>query len=97
MQPQHPLFNETGTAIHLHEFTHRVKAGDVVVVGELHGFHPHHQNQITIIRELQALGFNVAVGVEHLAYPQQNFLDQYTSGKIDEPTFMAEKLVYKLF
>lgn len=54
-----------------------VKKGSVVIVSELHGHIPHHENQRAVISELQSMAFKVSVGMEFFSFTQQSLLSAY--------------------
>lgn len=59
----------------------------VFVLGEIHDQPCHHQNQINIINRLSQKGRVVHVGLEVLAFPHQNFVDQYLLGALSDDEF----------
>lgn len=81
-------FDSQGNPSSLKSLIDNVMLGDVVVVGELHGFYPSHEVQKQVITSLQAKGYKVSVGIEHLNYLQQGELDDYTAGNTAENDFL---------
>lgn len=67
-----------------------VDRGSVVIVSELHGHKPHHQNQRLIIQKLKDQGYTVAVGMEFFNFTQQTLVDQYLDGGIEEADFLKQ-------
>lgn len=67
-----------------------VREGDVVIVGEKHGFSPHHEQQLKVIQALQNLGFVVDVGMEHVPYTLQKPLNDFVSGQLSEDNFLSK-------
>lgn len=59
----------------------------VLVLGEIHDQPCHHQNQLSIINRLSNKDRVVHVGLEFLAFPHQNFVDQYLMGELSDEEF----------
>ncbi|MCB9026266.1 MAG: ChaN family lipoprotein [Bdellovibrionaceae bacterium] len=78
------IYNNLGQKTDLSHIISQVHEGDVVIVGEKHGFFPHHEMQASVIESLQKLGFRVDVGMEHISYLKQNDLNDYFQVKITE-------------
>jgi uncharacterized iron-regulated protein len=76
--------------VNLYESLKAVQPGDVLVVGEKHGFYPHHQNQSQVISILQDFGHSVHLGFEHMDYTKQGALADYLNGSLSEPKFLKK-------
>ena len=82
-----------GAEVPLEEFWATLAAAPAVCVGEQHT-NPHaHWAQLAVWKELVARGKTagrpMALGLEMVQRPLQGVLDDYASGKIDEPTFLS--------
>jgi uncharacterized iron-regulated protein len=60
----------------------------IVYVGESHDNLSHHNVQLEILRGLYGQTPKIAIGMEMFQRPFQKVLDDYTSGAIDERTFL---------
>lgn len=87
-QYQNYIYDSQGQPSDLNALISRVHEGDVVLVGERHGFYPHHETQFKIVQSLQNLGYSVDVGIEHVPYPLQPDLDSYVTHQTTEETFL---------
>ena len=87
------IFDSHGTKTDLNYLVSRVEAGDVVLVGEQHGFYPHHQTQYDVVKNLQQAGFSVSVGMEHVPYTLQQGLSDYVKGSMSEEDFLKLMIV----
>lgn len=82
-----------GGEVPLDEFWATLAAAPAVCVGEQHT-NPHaHWAQLMVWKELvargKAAGRPMALGLEMVQRPLQGVLDDYATGKIDEPTFLS--------
>ncbi|MCB0356734.1 MAG: ChaN family lipoprotein [Bdellovibrionales bacterium] len=82
------IYDQLGQKTDLNHLISQVNEGDVVIVGEQHGFYPHHETQSNVIQSLQNLGFRVDVGMEHVPYTIQNELSAYISGQLSQDDFL---------
>ena len=71
----------------LAEVVKNVEGADVIFIGETHDNAQHHQTQLDIVRALHAKKFPIAIGVEMFTTDDQQKLDDWTAGKLDEETF----------
>lgn len=67
----------------------------VVFIGESHDRYDHHLNQLELIRRLQQLNPDLAIGVEYLQQPFQAEVDDYIAGRITENEFLRRTEYYK--
>jgi uncharacterized iron-regulated protein len=65
-----------------------LERADVVFIGEIHNNTQHHKAQLDIVRSLHAIKFPLAIGLEMFTQEDQQKLDEWTGGKLDEKTFM---------
>jgi uncharacterized iron-regulated protein len=65
-----------------------VETDRVVMVGETHDRHDHHQNQLAVIQGLHQRGVPIAIGMEYFQRPFQPHLDDFTAGLISESTLL---------
>lgn len=66
-----------------------IQPGTVVIVSEMHGFEPHHDNQVLFLETLAQVGLaKISVGMEFFARGVQNFVDQFTAGLMGEADFL---------
>lgn len=82
------IYDGQGRRTDLNSLMAQVQTGDVVIVGEKHGFFPHHEVQKSVIESLQKLGFRVDVGMEHVPYTLQKPLEDYVAGQMSEEAFL---------
>ena len=61
-----------------------------VFLGENHATAPHQQFHADVIQALVDDGREVIVGLEMYTRPKQDWLDQWSAGKLDESTFLAQ-------
>jgi uncharacterized iron-regulated protein len=59
----------------------------LVVVGEHHTNPTHHRDELEVIRSLDDAGASLAIGLEMFRKNQQEGLDRWVAGKIDETDF----------
>jgi uncharacterized iron-regulated protein len=74
-------------AADLAEVVKNVERADVIFIGETHDNAQHHQAQLDIVRSLHAKKFPIAIGLEMFTSLDQQKLDDWTAGKLDEETF----------
>jgi uncharacterized iron-regulated protein len=71
----------------LAEVVQSVAGADVLFVGEIHYNPQHHTAQLDLVRSLHAKKFSVAIGLEMFTPEDQQQLDAWAEGKLDEETF----------
>lgn len=69
------------------ELLKEIDASDIVFVGEVHTRKSHHEAQLEIIKALHASGANIAVGVEMFRKENQETLDKWVAGELQEAEF----------
>lgn len=79
---------ETQKQTDLTSLVDQVKPGTVLIIGEVHGLKPVHDQHVEILNALRAKGLKISVGMEFFNYTDQIFIDQYRSGEIDEAAFL---------
>ncbi len=72
------------------ELINRLKAYQVVFVGEKHDDFSHHLAQLEVIRGLNEKGVSLAVGMEMFQRPFQVALERYIKKEISEPEFLRQ-------
>ena len=87
---QFPLRDgKTGAPLSAAEFTERLRAAQVVYVGERHNSRSSHAAQLQVLKEVYALAPEVALAIEMLPRTLQPELDAYLAGSVDEAGFLA--------
>lgn len=76
------------TASSLNEIVATLKAGDILILGENHGFSTHRDQQLDVIHAIQSSGLRVSVGMEFVDWTHQKTLDQFTQGHLSESDFL---------
>lgn len=66
---------------------HMMKGARLVLVGEHHTNESHHRDQLRIVRFLKENGVPVSIGLEMFRKDQQEALDRWVAGDIDEAAF----------
>lgn len=72
----------------LAEVVTRVERADVIFIGEIHYNEQHHKTQLDIVRSLHGRKIPIAIGLEMFMPADQQKLDAWTAGKLDEESFM---------
>jgi len=80
----------TGRVVSFDAMVEDLASVPMVYVGESHTNPEHHEIQRRIIDALSARNANLLVGMEMLQRPYQEVVDRWTSGAIDEGTFLRE-------
>ncbi len=65
-----------------------IEPGSVLILGENHGLAAHRDQHLVLLNLLRQKGLKVSVGLEFVNYPDQTFLDQYTTGQLNEDDFL---------
>ncbi|BCS52800.1 ChaN family lipoprotein [Geobacter sp. SVR] len=76
-------------AVNLADVVSNVASADVIFIGEVHNNTQHHQAQLDVLRSLQAKKLPLAIGLEMFTPEDQQKLDDWTGGTLDEESFMA--------
>jgi len=71
----------------LEEVVKSIEKSDVIFIGEIHYNPQHHKAQLDIIRSLHARKEPLAIGVEMFTPEDQQQLDDWSGGKLDEESF----------
>ena len=74
-------------AVDLAEVVQNVEGADVIFIGEAHDNAQHHQAQLDIVRSLHAKRLPLAIGLEMFTPDDQQKLDDWIAGKLDEEMF----------
>ena len=72
----------------LAEVVKNVEGADLIFIGEIHDNSQHHKAQLDIVRSLHAKKFPLALGLEMFTPDDQQILDNWTEGKLDEEKFI---------
>lgn len=80
---------QTGAPLAAEAFTERLRAAQVVYVGERHNSRSSHAAQLRVLEQVYALAKEIAVGIEMLPRTLQPQLDSYLAGRIDTADFLA--------
>jgi uncharacterized iron-regulated protein len=75
--------------VSLEQVAPRLAGTNLVFVGEQHDLPSHHQGQLQVIKALHATGKPFALGLEMFRRKNQEVLDRWVAGKIDEKEFVA--------
>jgi len=78
--------------IPLPEFVEKMKGVRIVFAGEVHNKKSHHKLQLDMIRALNEAGVDLAIGVEMFSREDQQDLDRWIWGSMEEDEFIG---VYK--
>lgn len=76
-------------AVDLAEVVRNVEETDVIFIGEVHNGTEHHRAQLDVIRSLHAKKIPIAIGLEMFTTDDQQKLDDWTAGKLDEESFTS--------
>src|SRR5512146_459059 len=75
-------------AADLAEVVKNVEGADIIFIGETHDNAQHHQAQLDIVRTLHAKKIPMAIGLEMFTPEDQQKLDDWIEGKLDEERFI---------
>ncbi len=67
-----------------------LQPANIVYLGEVHDRPSDHQNQLTIIQQLQHQNQRVAIGLEMFQKPYQAVLDRYLAGRLSEAELIEQ-------
>ncbi|ACM21446.1 protein of unknown function DUF399 [Geotalea daltonii FRC-32] len=82
-----------GKIITFQQMIDEMKGTNVVVIGESHDSHEHHQLQLAVIEAYHQAETPIAVGMEMFTADSQRHLDRWTNGTLDKSSFI--RLYYK--
>lgn len=71
----------------LADVVRNVEGADVIFIGETHDNPEHHEAQLDLVRALHAKKLPIAIGLEMFTPDDQQKLDEWSAGKLDEETF----------
>lgn len=77
----------TNTQIELNQVIEQIQPGQILVIGEMHGLKPVHDQQMSILKALRDRGHKVAVGMEFFNYTDQAFVNDFRKGVLNEEDF----------
>lgn len=86
---------EVSKALRLEDIIDRLHDKRIVYVGEQHDRYEHHLTQLEVIKALREKGYDLAIGMEMFIHKNQNALDAYIIGKIDEREFLRQSQYFK--
>ena len=69
------------------QFIEDIERSDVIFIGETHDVRKQHDNQLDIIRSLNARKVPLAIGLEMFSADSQQQLDDWSKGKLEEQEF----------
>lgn len=78
---------QTNAQIELNQVIEQVKPGQILVIGEMHGLKPVHEQQMSILQALRAQGHKVAVGMEFFNYTDAALIKSFRQGSLSEGDF----------
>lgn len=78
----------SGARVSIESIAHAAKPGTIVIIGEKHGHAFAQKQQLQILQALRTRALKVSVGMEFLAYPEQEKLDSFRQNLLDEPSFL---------
>ena len=78
---------ETNAQIELNKVIEQIKPGQILVIGEMHGLKPVHDQQMGILQALRAQGLKVAVGMEFFNYTDSALISSFRKGELSEEDF----------
>lgn len=76
--------------VSLQEIAQRIRPGQIIVMGESHGFKTAQQAQLELMEALRSAGLKVSSGLEFFYYPDQNLVDDYRLGILSEADFLQK-------
>jgi len=77
----------TNTQIELNQVIEQIKPGQILVIGELHGLKPIHDQQMSILQALRESGHKIAVGMEFFNYTDQALINDFRAGRLSGEDF----------
>jgi uncharacterized iron-regulated protein len=78
---------ETNAQIELNQVIEQIKPGQVLLIGEMHGLKPVHDQQMSILQALRARGHKIAVGMEFFNYTDASLISSFRKGELLEEDF----------
>jgi aminopeptidase N len=80
---------ELSSTYDLDHVVDKVAHKKIIYIGETHDRYEHHITQLRIIKELHRKGIKLAIGMEMFINDQQDALDKFINGEIDEKEFLS--------
>lgn len=77
----------TNTQIELNQVIEQIHSGQILVIGEMHGLKPVHDQQMSILNALRARGLKIAVGMEFFNYTDAALISGFRKGEVAEEDF----------
>src|SRR3990167_2630329 len=74
----------------LTEVARKVRPGQIIVMGELHGLKTAQQAQLELMTALRDQGLKVSAGLEFFYHPDQALVDDYRLGTLAEVDFLQK-------
>jgi len=84
------VHTETGRVVSFEELMADLEDVRIVYVGERHSNEAHHDVQLRILKALYEKDPALLVGIEMFVSSDQEVLDQWSAGRLDEETFLKE-------
>jgi len=94
---ENTLAFQTSSAINLDQIIDAIADKKVIYIGEIHNRFEHHLVQLYIIEALHKRGIPLAIGMEMFERGQQQALDDYIAGAIDEKTFLKVSRYFEVW
>jgi uncharacterized iron-regulated protein len=89
-EPDQIVHGSSGEVVSFEQALQQVRPGSVLIVSEIHDLKKHHDNQLVVLRSLRRHFHKISVGMEFLAYPDQDYVHQYLDKKISEKVFLEK-------
>lgn len=80
---------ETSAQIELNQVIEQIKPGQILVIGEMHGLKPVHDQQMGILQALREQGHKIAVGMEFFNYTDSSLIASFRKGELTEEDFKS--------
>ncbi|HID30564.1 MAG TPA: hypothetical protein EYP19_11245, partial [Desulfobacterales bacterium] len=81
---------ETGQVVSFEDLIADLEGVRIVYVGERHSNEAHHDVQLEILKALHEKDSTLLVGMEMFVHSDQQALDRWSAGELDEETFLRE-------
>lgn len=94
---ENSLAFKTSSAVTLDQVVDSIADKKVIYIGENHNRYEHHLVQLYILEALHKQGIKLAIGMEMFERGQQQALDDYIAGAIDEKTFLRQSRYYEVW
>jgi len=83
-----------GEVITFMKMIEEIRHSNIVFVGEVHDNTEHHTAQLQVIKSLEALSANAAIGLEMFTSDGQTELDRWLAGRMEDEAFIKAYLDY---